>query len=69
MMYVVSDELIGDVMFVEQLSRVQGYRIRLRCTTESDLDAVLRLEQDEENRAYIIPWTYERPVPIQTSLM
>lgn len=47
-------------MFAEQLSRVQGDRIRLRCTTERDLDAVLRLEQDEENRAYILPWTYEQ---------
>jgi RimJ/RimL family protein N-acetyltransferase len=47
-------------MCIEQSSGGQGDRIRLRRTTESDLDAILQLEQDEENRAYIIPWTYEQ---------
>lgn len=47
-------------MCSEQSSGGQEDRISLRRTTESDLDAILRLEQDEENRAYIIPWTYEQ---------
>jgi len=47
-------------MFSGLSSRVQGDSISLRWTTESDLNAILGLEQDEENRAYIIPWTYEQ---------
>jgi diamine N-acetyltransferase len=44
----------------EQSSGWHRDRISLRRTTESDLDAILQLEQDEENRAYIIPWTYQQ---------
>jgi RimJ/RimL family protein N-acetyltransferase len=38
----------------------QSSRIQFRWTTESDLDAVLRLEQGAENRSLIIPWTREQ---------
>jgi diamine N-acetyltransferase len=34
--------------------------IKFRWTTESDLDDVLRLEQDAENRPFIIPWKREQ---------
>ena len=47
-------------MFSEQSLLAQSSRIRFRWTTESDLDAVLRLEQDVENRPFIIPWTREQ---------
>jgi diamine N-acetyltransferase len=47
-------------MCLEQPSGGQGDRISLRRTAESDLAAILQLEQDEENRAYIIPWTYDQ---------
>jgi RimJ/RimL family protein N-acetyltransferase len=47
-------------MCLEQSSGGQGDRIHLRKTAESDLAAILQLEHEEENCAYIIPWTYEQ---------
>jgi diamine N-acetyltransferase len=47
-------------MFSEPSSYIEGSRIRLRWTTEDDLDAVLQLEQDKENRAYVFSWTREQ---------
>ena len=47
-------------MFSEQSLLARSSRIQLRWTTESDLDAVLPLEQDAENRLCIIPWQREQ---------
>ena len=47
-------------MFSEQSLLARSSRIQLRWTTESDLDAVLQLEQDAENRLCIIPWQPEQ---------
>ncbi len=47
-------------MVSERSLLAQSSRIQFRWTTESDLDAVLRLEQDVENRPFIIPWTREQ---------
>ena len=47
-------------MVSEQSLLAQSSRIQFRWTTESDLDAVLRLEQDVENQPFIIPWTREQ---------
>src|SRR5438034_9479155 len=47
-------------VFSEQSLLAQSSRIQFRWTTEGDLDAVLRLEQDAENRSFIIPWKREQ---------
>ena len=41
-------------MVSEQSLIAQSSCIQFRWTTESDLDAVLRLEQDAENRPFIL---------------
>jgi diamine N-acetyltransferase len=47
-------------VFSEQSLLAQSSRIQFRWTIEHDLDAVLRLEQDVENRPFIIPWQREQ---------
>jgi diamine N-acetyltransferase len=47
-------------VFSERSLLAQSGRIQFLWTTERDLDAVLRLEQDLENRPFIIPWRREQ---------
>jgi len=44
----------------EHSNVVQSQLLRLRRTTDEDLDFVFHAEQHEENRTFIIPWSRER---------
>ena len=38
----------------------QSKTLAFRWTMESDLDAVLQLESEKENRSFILPWTHQQ---------